>query len=112
MKRAILLFLISISITAWSQSAKKFFKQAKKDIEARNYKDAEFNLTEALRLKPNSFAYYLLRAQTRETLSKAQDALDDYMVCIAIKKHAKDLFMKAADLNIKLNKYEEAIKVL
>jgi tetratricopeptide (TPR) repeat protein/outer membrane protein OmpA-like peptidoglycan-associated protein len=112
MTKSLTLIFLFFSMIAFAQSPKKFYKQAQKDIEAKNYKDAEFNLTEALRLKPNNFRYYLMRAQTREKMQKLQEALEDYMVCIAIKKHDKKLLMKAADLNIALQKYPDAIKVL
>lgn len=112
MKSTLLISFLLIASLVLGQSAKKFYKQAKKDVAANNLKDAEYNLTEALRLKPNSFSYYLLRAQTREKMQKIQDAADDYAVCIAIKKHDSKLHLKTADLNIMLQKYEEALKVL
>ncbi len=105
------LFLL-VSISLFSQSPKKLFKQAKKEFAAGNYKDAEFTLTEALNLKPNNFSYYLLRAQSREKQMKVQEAADDYGFCIAIKRTDSKLHLKAADLLIRLQKYQEALQVL
>lgn len=113
MKRAIfLVFIFLLSTPVLPQSAKKYYKQARKDVKAKNFEAAVSNYTKALELKPNYFRYLNERAQAHFLWKKYPEALKDYKSCLDIKGSDKKLMMKVADLSMVLEDYAGAINYL
>ncbi|HXB42036.1 MAG TPA: tetratricopeptide repeat protein [Bacteroidia bacterium] len=110
--KVVLLTFLLFSVTAFSQTAKKFAKQAKKDFKVGNYDAAAANYTKALELKPNYYRYLNERARSYEFGKKYSDALKDYKSCLSLKSSDKKLLMKVADLSMGLNDYAEAVTYL
>ena len=90
---------------AFSQSAKKVVKQAKKDFKAQKYQAAIDGYTKALALKPNSFDYTVARGLAYEKLAKPQEAITDYVSAIKVKPKTNRLYMKVADLAMSMSNY-------
>ena len=110
--RNYLLILLLISSSAFSQTAKKYYKQGKKDFKEKKYDAAAGNFTKALELKPNNFKYLLERAKTYEISLEFPDALKDYKSLLNLKSNDKKLYMKVADLSITLHNYADAVTYL
>ncbi len=107
--RIYLIIFLVFSLSAFSQSAKKFYKQGKKDFKEKKYDSAVNNFTKALELKPNNFKYLNERAKTYEVALEYPDALKDYKSLLNLKSSDKILYMKIADLSIALKDYAGAV---
>lgn len=107
-----LLLFILLAASLPAQTAKKYFKQARKEAKARNYEAAVSNYTKALELKPNYFKYLFERAGTYYNWKKIPEALKDYKSCLDLKNNDKKLMMKVADLSMYLEDYAGAIPYL
>jgi outer membrane protein OmpA-like peptidoglycan-associated protein/Flp pilus assembly protein TadD len=110
--RIYLIILLTFSVSAFSQTAKKFYKQGKKDFTAKKYESAATNFTKALELKPNNFKYLNERARTYEAAFENSYALKDYKSMLNLKSDDKKLLMKIADLSMTLQDYAGAIDYL
>lgn len=108
----ILTFLLVITTATYGQSAKKFYKQAKKDVKEKKYESAVTNYTKALELKPNNFKYLSERAKTYELMRAYPEALKDYKSLLNLKSSDKKLYMKIADIAIILQDYAGAVEYL
>ena len=108
--KACLLFFLIFSLTGFSQSAKKFYKQGKKDAKIKKYDSAIANFTKALELKPNNFSYLTERAKAYEASFEYPDALKDYKSLLNLKSHDKKLMMKVGDLSVTLQDYTGAVE--
>lgn len=106
--RLYLLVFLTFSLSAFSQSAKKYFKQGKKDVLAKKYESAVTNFTKALELKPNTFKYLNERAKTYELSFEYPDALKDYKSLLNLKSNDKKLIMKVGDLSTTLQDFAGA----
>lgn len=107
-----LIFLIALAISGFSQTAKKFYKQGRKDAAEKKYASAVANYTKALELKPNTFKFLLERARANEKGLEYPDALKDYKSLVNIKSRDERLIMKAADISMILQDYEGAVVYL
>ncbi len=92
-------------MVAFSQSAKKIVKQAKKDFKAQKYQATIDGYTKALVLKPNNYDYTIARGLAYEKLRKPQEAINDYTASIKIKPKTNRLYMKVADLAMSMSNY-------
>lgn len=108
LKQLLLAFLLVFCFDAFSQSAKKTVKQAKKDLKAKNYQAAIDGYTKALELKPGNYGYILTRAGIYERYGKPAEALKDYQQALEIKPKDYKIIMKAGDLSAKLKDYKSA----
>ncbi|MGZ3941817.1 MAG: tetratricopeptide repeat protein, partial [Bacteroidia bacterium] len=108
----ILILLIAFAFSGVSQTAKKFFKQGRKDVAEKKYSSAVANFTKALELKPNTFKYLLERARANEKSLEYPDALKDYKSLVNIKNRDEKLIMKVADISMTLKDYEGAVAYL
>jgi outer membrane protein OmpA-like peptidoglycan-associated protein/tetratricopeptide (TPR) repeat protein len=105
-------FFLLASLGLNAQTAKKFYKQARKDFKEKRYEAAVENYTKALDLKPNYFRYLNERAAAYEKARKCEDALKDYKSCLNLKSKDKKLMMKVADLSMALGDYAAAVDYL
>jgi outer membrane protein OmpA-like peptidoglycan-associated protein/tetratricopeptide (TPR) repeat protein len=105
LKKGYLVIFLFISTLAFSQSAKKIVKQAKKDFKAQKYQAAIDGYTKALALKPNNFDYTIARGLAYEKFAKPQEAIDDYVAAIKVKPKTNRLYMEVADLAMSMSNY-------
>jgi outer membrane protein OmpA-like peptidoglycan-associated protein/Flp pilus assembly protein TadD len=110
--KTFLVFFLALTLSTFAQSAKKFYKQGKKDFAAKKYESAAANYTKALELKPYNFKYLSERAKTYETSFEYPDAIKDYKSLLTIKSEDKKLLMKIADLMIILQDNAGAVEYL
>ena len=106
-----IIFLFT-SLFAFSQSAKKIVKQAKKDFKTQKYQTAIDGYTKALTLKPNNFDYTVARGLAYEKFAKPQEAITDYVAAIKVKPKTNRLYMKVADLAISTSNYTLSVQYL
>jgi outer membrane protein OmpA-like peptidoglycan-associated protein/tetratricopeptide (TPR) repeat protein len=112
LRKIYLVIFLLISVLAFSQSAKKIVKQAKKDFKAQKYQAAIDGYTKALTLKPNNFDYTVARGLVYEKLSKSQEAINDYVSAIKVKPATNRLYMKIADLAMSMSNYTLSVQYL
>jgi len=105
------IFLV-FSLVAFSQSAKKLAKQAKKDYKAKNYQASIDGYTKALALKPANYNYFVGRGTSYEMAAKLPEAIADFKQAIVLKPKTEILYMQVADLSIRLNDYTTAASYL
>lgn len=108
MKKVYLIILLLSSVFAFSQSAKKIAKQAKKDFKSKNYQAAIDGYTKALELKPNTYNFIVGRGTSYEMYAKINEAIADFKQAIVIKPNTEVLYMQVADLSIRLQDYTTA----
>jgi len=97
--------LFIFSFVAFSQSAKKIAKQAKKDFKTKNYQAAIDGYTKALALKPANYNYFVGRGTSYEMAAKLPEAIADFKQAIILKPKTEILYVQVADLSMKLNDY-------
>lgn len=107
--KILLAFLFAFTASVFSQSAKSFYKQGRKQVKEKNYEAAIQSFTKALELKPNYFKYLNERAMANVSAKKYADALKDYKSCLSLKSKDKKLLMKAGDLSMTLEDYAGAV---
>jgi outer membrane protein OmpA-like peptidoglycan-associated protein/tetratricopeptide (TPR) repeat protein len=105
LRNACLSILLVFSLVAFSQSAKKLAKQAKKDYKAKNYQAAIDGYTKALTLKPANYNYFVGRGTSYEMAAKLPEAIADFKQAIVLKPKTEVLYMQVADLSMRLNDY-------
>ncbi len=108
-KLYLLVFLL-FSMNAFSQTLKKYVKQARKDFKEKKYDASAANFTKALELKPNNFKFLLERARSYEAGQEYPDALKDFKSCLNLKSNDKKMYMKIGDLCMLLQDYACAVE--
>lgn len=103
-----ILFLFISMGSLKAQSAKSFYKQGMKEMQARNYDAAVSSFTKSLGLKPNVFKVIVERGSAYELQGKTEDALKDFNVANNLKIKEKWIYMKLADLYMKTGNYSSA----
>jgi len=97
-----------LSLSAFSQSAKKYFSSAEKFQQANNIKDAIDNYTKAIELDPNFEKAYVARAACYEKTGKKAEAVEDFKKAIVFSPKDKELYNNAGRLFVELARYPEA----
>lgn len=112
-KRYLFLILTTFLFSsAFSQSAKKFFKSGEEFYEAGNYNDAIFQFTSAVALNPEYKEAYELRGLSYQKLEEYQKAADDFNRAIIFDTKNEVLLTHLAKSYISLKQYNEAISAL
>ncbi|TND08739.1 MAG: OmpA/MotB domain protein [Bacteroidetes bacterium] len=113
MKKHVLLF-IAVFFTGilFAQSAKKLYKQGKKEAAAGNYAAAIETYSKAIQLKPGNFGYLLARAQAYERSNQIEKAIADYNETVKLKPGELPLYHKIADLDMRIGKYGDGVVIL
>ena len=112
LRKVCLSVFLLISFVAFSQSAKKIAKQAKKDYKAKNYQAAIDGYTKALELKPNIYSYLVGRGTSYEMALKLKEAIADFKQAITLKPNTEVLYMQVANLSMRLDDYGTAATYL
>ncbi|MDP2386844.1 MAG: OmpA family protein [Bacteroidota bacterium] len=100
-------FLISC-IGIHAQSAKSFYKAARKSEKEQNYTAALDNYTKALELKPGNYKYTVGKANSYRILNDKTKALAVYEDAFKIKNSEKWLYTRIAEIAIDLGEYRKA----
>ena len=106
----LLLFILLIPSTVFSQSAKKYFKTGQEFVASGNYKDAINQFTKAIDIQPDYSNAYLARAAAYEKLDMLKEASEDYDRASTFESNNTDVFYQAARLSYLLGEYQEAIE--
>lgn len=101
-----------VSVGAFSQSGKKYYKAGIEFVESLKYEDAIVQFTSAIGLEPANPDYYHARGEAYEKLLKYADARADYEKVIVFDAKDVDAMVHLGDLSNKTGNFEEALKYL
>ena len=101
-----------LSVCAFGQNAKKYYKAGNEFIESMKYEDAIVQFTSAIGLDPSNPDYYNARGQAYEKLSKYPEAKADYEKAIVFAPKSADAMISLGQVNNKTGNFEEALKLL
>src|SRR5450759_3188379 len=101
-----------LSVCAFGQNAKKYYKAGSEFIESMKYEDAIVQFTSAIGLDPSNPDYYNARGQAYEKLSKYPEAKADYEKAIVFAPKSADAMINLGQVNNKTGNFEEALKLL
>jgi outer membrane protein OmpA-like peptidoglycan-associated protein/tetratricopeptide (TPR) repeat protein len=110
-KAIIILIVITTTQNLFSQSAGKFYKEGKRAISYGKTDEAIDLFTKSIELDPADKDVYLARAEQYEKKKELEKAIADYNKALSLKED-HDVYIHAADLNIRLNKYKDAMVLL
>ena len=110
--RTILIIGLSIlTISSYSQNAKKFLKTGNTFAKADNYTEAIVHYTKAIEIEPNLTEAYIARAQAYEKISKIELAVADYDRASVISPKEETHFYNASRLYYDLSKYNKSMEM-
>jgi len=101
-----------VSVCAFGQNAKKYYKAGSEFVESLKYDDAIAQFTSAIGLEPSNPDYYYARGQAYEKLLKYTDAKTDYEKAIVFAPKNADLIISLGAVCNKIGNFEEALKLL
>jgi tetratricopeptide (TPR) repeat protein len=101
-----------LTICAFSQNAKKYFKAGNEFVENMKYEDAIVQFTSAIGLEPSNAEYYYTRGKTYEMLNKYKEAYEDYEKAIVFRPKDADPIISQGRVCNSLKKYDEALILL
>ena len=101
-----------VSLSAFGQNAKKYYKAGNEFIENLKYDDAIVQFTSAIGLEPSNPDYYYARGQAYEKLLKYTEAKADYEKVIVFAPKNVDAIINLGVVCNKLGSFEEALKHL
>ncbi len=103
---------LMFSVTAFSQSPKKFIDAAQKLEKAGNFTEAIDGYSKALELDPQNEKALKARAVCLEKADKKAEAIEDYKKAIVFDPKNKELYYNAGRLHAELAQYSEADELL
>lgn len=101
-----------VSLCAFGQNAKKYYKAGTEFVESMKYEDAIAQFTSAIEIEPSNPDYYYARGQAYENLSKYAEAKTDYEKVIVFAPKNTEALINLGVVNNKTNNFEEALKLL
>ncbi len=104
-----LLFIFNIG---FSQSASQYYKLGRKAVADGKTNDAIDLYSKAINLSPNDYDYLMARAALYDQKKLFDNALADYDTAFVIHPKDMELAMRIVDINMNLNKNDDAVKVL
>lgn len=110
-KTIIFLIVISINQNLFAQSAGKLYKEGKRAISYGKTDEAIDLFTKAIAVDPGDKDIYLARAEQYEKKKEIEKAIADYNKALSIKE-SQEIYIHTVDLNISLNKYNDAVALL
>jgi tetratricopeptide (TPR) repeat protein len=112
--RVFLLAVIMIILTlpAFGQKARPFFKAGNEFMDNQKYEDAVVQFTSAIGIEPANSDYYYARAKAYENLDKNVDAIADYAKVVVFKPKEVDAYIGLGRVLNKMKKYKEALVYL
>ena len=101
-----------VSVCAFGQNAKKYYKAGNEFIESMKYEDAILQFTSAISIEPSNPDYYYARGQAYEKLLKYAEAKADFEKSIVFAPKNVDAMISLGAVCNKTGNYEEALKLL
>jgi tetratricopeptide (TPR) repeat protein len=104
--------MLLLTINAFGQNGKKFFKAGNEFIDNLKYEDAIVQFTSALGLEPSNAEYYSARGSAYEKVKKYNEAAADYEKAIMFKPKDVTTIVSLGRVCNDMNKYSEALALL
>lgn len=104
----LIFFLLTITLS-FSQSAKDFYKDGKKNVKAEDYENAIGNLTKAIALDKEFADAYLLRGEAYVNIKRNDLAIEDYKVAAKHFDKRKSVQYETAKVLFEEKQYEASI---
>jgi tetratricopeptide (TPR) repeat protein len=101
-----------VSVCAFGQNAKKYYKAGTEFVENLKYEDAIVQFTSAIGLEPSNPDYYFARGQAYESLLKHAEAKADYEKVLVFAPKDVDALISLGMICNKTVNFEEALKLL
>ena len=101
-----------VSLSAFGQSAKKYYKAGMEFVENKKYEDAAAQFTSAIGMEPSNSDYYLERGKAYENLSKYAEAKADFEKAAIFSPKDADIVIRLGAVCNKTGKFDEALKLL
>jgi len=101
-----------VSLSAFGQSAKKYYKAGMEFVENKKYEDAAAQFTSAIGTEPSNSDYYLERGKAYENLSKYAEAKADFEKAAIFSPKDADIVIRLGAVCNKTGKFDEALKLL
>jgi tetratricopeptide (TPR) repeat protein len=113
-KRVILMatVIILMVVSAFGQSARKYYKAGAEFVDNLKYDDAIVQFTSAIGLEPSNPVYYYARGQAYEMLSKHAEAKADFEKSLVFAPKDVDVMISLGAVCNKTGNYEESLKLL
>ncbi len=111
--RMVVVFLMLVLVCpVFGQSAKKLGKEGLKQLKAGKYELAEKAFSQSLALKPAVYKVLMGRAQTYEYSRQYEKSIADYQEALKQDIRNHKLYLKIADLDILIKKYQDGLSIL
>jgi tetratricopeptide (TPR) repeat protein len=115
MKKSVFLMtalMVVLTIGAYGQNGKKFFKAGNEFVDNLKYEDAIVQFTSAIGLEPSNAEYYSARGNAYEMAKKYNEAYADYSKAMVFKPKEVTTIVALGRVCNNLGKYEEALVLL
>lgn len=109
LRTMLIIGLSIITISLYSQNAKKFLKTGSTFAKAEKYTEAIDHFTKAIEVDPNLTEAYIERAKAYEKVSKIELAATDYESATVISPKTQSHFYDAGRLYYALSNYEKSL---
>jgi len=104
--------MLFISVGAYGQSAKKYYKAGNVFVRNLKYGEAVNQFTSAIQLQPSEAEYYYARGRAYEMLEKYNDAKADYEKTIVFSPKNVEAMIGMGKVCNKMGQFEEALVYL
>ena len=104
--------MLFISVGAYGQSAKKYYKAGNVFVRNLKYGEAVNQFTSAIQLQPSEAEYYYARGRAYEMLEKYNDAKADYEKTIVFSPKNVEAMIGLGKVCNKMGQFEEALVYL
>ncbi len=101
-----------VSLCAFGQNARKYYKAGVDFIEGKKYEDAVTQFTSAIGLEPSNPDYYYARGGAYELLLKYADAKADYEKVLVFAPKNVDALVRIGAVCNQIGNFEEALRYL
>ncbi len=105
-------FLLLFAVQGQSQSASQLYKLGKKDASSGNVDLAIAHFNQAIALEPANYDYLIACAKQYDIKRDYEKALLHYTSALALNAKDELVMLHVADINILLNQYNDAIRIL
>lgn len=106
------IILVLVTITAFSQNGKKFFKAGNELMENQKFLDAAAQYTSAIGLEPSNADYYSARAIAYESAGKLTEAFSDFEKATVFKPKDVEELINLGRVSNMLGNYGQALAIL
>ncbi len=104
--------MILVSVSAFGQNAKKYYKAGAEFAEGLKYEDAIVQFTSAIGFEPSNSDYYQARGEAYVNLSKFAEAKADFEKVLVFAPKNVDALISLGSVCNRTNNFEEALRHL